>query len=143
MFGPAGDSWAVLPYPTASSPAEPSTLSWEIKVYIRHEACLYGNSIKRSQDWFSGAHCWQHTLPPKAPLTSLGRPALQLSQVQFLGAPHEMLYKSPLIFRKVKCYYVFNEEVTPTCMEPTCLWMTLPSGTSKGSPPCLFLHVKF
>lgn len=56
------------------------------------------------------------TLPPQAPLTSRGRPQLRLSQVRFLGAPHETLYKSPLIFRKVKCYYAFNEEVTPTCM---------------------------
>lgn len=26
----------------------------------------------------------------------------------------------------------------PTCMEPTCLRLTLPSGTGRGSPPCLF-----
>ena len=32
-----------------------------------------------------------------------------------------MLYKSPLIFIKVKCYYAFNEEVIPAFLESTCL----------------------
>lgn len=45
---------------------------------------------------------------------------LELSRVKFLGTPCEMLYKSPLIFIKVKCYYAFNGEVRPTCKESTC-----------------------
>lgn len=47
-----------------------------------------------------------------------------------------MLYKSPLIFIKVRGYYVFNGEVTPACMESMCSSHDLsspgPSSSGRG-----------
>lgn len=92
----------------------------------RVSLCWYTN-YTNSSTWLCLSKClWRPEAVPK----------LQLSHVQFLGTPRETLYKSPLIFIKVKCYYVFNGEVMPTCKESTCpcdnLSSPVPSSVGRG-----------
>lgn len=97
-------------------------------------------------------HQQQHmTLPPKVPLTSPGRSRACAFSCSIPGTPCETLYKSPLIFIKVECYYVFSGAVTPTCMESMrpCYVLVLPQSPPawSGVPsslcfffPCKVLH---
>lgn len=66
---------------------------------------------------------------PKCLWRSVAILGFELPRVKFLGTPCEMLYESPLIFIKVKCYYAFKGENLPTSKESVC-----PSDDSRSCP---------